>query len=393
MRPVRSFCKAPRAKLRLFHISELCGRRPIASAGGNWILSILGSWKGLIARTIEVIPVNLITGFLGSGKTTLLKGLLNSPELRSAAVLVNELGEVGLDHHLLRRVDETTVLLQSGCLCCTIRSDLRDSIHDLFDRRERGTVPPFDRLIIETTGLADPAPIVATLINDSVIRHHFRLGNIVTVVDAKNGRANLSAFAESRKQVAVADRIVISKTDISAAGETARLRAELETLNGTAAQLDPHQEHVSPSDLIARDVHDPTGKASEVHRWFAAAHEQKSEDGHGSGPSRHESEIMASCISVEEPLDWPAFAVWLTMLLNRHGQDILRVKGMLNIAGVPTPVIIHGVQHTIHPPSHLEAWPEGAARTCIIFITRGISRQRLQESLDVFLRLATRNSS
>jgi G3E family GTPase len=340
-----------------------------------------------------VIPVNLITGFLGSGKTTLLKGLLNSPELGNAAVLVNELGEVGLDHHLLRRIDETTVLLQSGCLCCTIRSDLRDAIHDLFDRRERGAVPPFDRLIIETTGLADPAPIVATLINDPVIRHHFRIGNIVTVVDAKNGRSNLSAFTESRKQVAVADRIVISKTDISSAGEIARLRAELATLNRTAAQIDPHEEPISPRDLIAQDVYDPLGKAGEVRRWLAAEGEQQGDNEHEHGPSRHDREIVASCISVEEPLDWPAFAVWLTMLLNRHGQDILRVKGLLNIAGVATPVVIHGVQHTIHPPSHLEGWPEDSPRTRIIFITRGISRRRLQESLDAFLRLSSQHRS
>jgi G3E family GTPase len=340
-----------------------------------------------------MIPVNLITGFLGSGKTTLLKGLLDSPKLGNAAVLVNELGEVGLDHHLLRRIDETTVLLQSGCLCCTIRSDLRDSIHDLFERIERGTVPPFDRLIIETTGLADPAPILATLINDPVIRHHFRVGNIVTVVDAKNGHSNLSTFAESRKQVAVADRIVISKTDISTADEVVRLRAELKALNPTAAQIDPHEESLSPRDLIAHDVYDPTGKAGEVRRWLVAEGEQKSDDEQEHRPSRHDREILASCISVEEPLEWPVFAVWLTMLLNRHGQEILRVKGMLNIVGVTTPVVIHGVQHTIHPPSHLEAWPDGLARTRIIFVTRSISRQKLQESLDAFIRLSSRHQS
>jgi G3E family GTPase len=335
-----------------------------------------------------VITVNVITGFLGSGKTTLLKGLLKSQDLRDAAVLVNELGEVGLDHHLLESVDETTVLLQNGCLCCTIRSDLRDSIQDLFDRRERGIIPRFDRIIIETTGLADPAPIVATLINDPVIRHHFRLGNIVTVVDARNGLSNLSAFYESRKQVAVADRIVISKTDICSAEQVARLRSELEKLNRTAAQFDPLQQTLSPRDLIASDLQDPIAKAGEVQRWLAAGEwGQYDDESNSHAPSHHDTEIVASCISVNEPLDWPAFAVWLTMLLNRHGQDILRVKGLLNIAGAGTPVVIHGVQHTIHPPAHLETWPDDTPRTRIIFIARGISRQRLQASLEAFLRL------
>jgi len=201
-----------------------------------------------------LVPVNLITGFLGSGKTTLLQRLLASPQLGRAAVLVNEFGEIGLDHHLLQRVDEAMVLLKSGCVCCTIRGDLRDSIRDLYDRRERGMVPQFDRLVIETTGLADPAPIVATLMADPIIRHHFRLGNIVTVVDAKNGRANLRAYEESRKQAAVADRIVISKTDITGAGEVERLRAALRRLNRTAIQLDAAREPLSAPALMTGDV-------------------------------------------------------------------------------------------------------------------------------------------
>ncbi len=188
----------------------------------------------MTTRGHDLIPVNLITGFLGSGKTTLLQRLLEDPGLGTAAVLINEFGEVGIDHHLIQRVDEATVLLKSGCLCCTIRGDLRDAIRDLYDRRERGEVPSFDRLVIETTGLADPAPIVATLTADPVICHHFRLGNIITVVDAKNGSSNLASFQESRRQVAVADRLVVSKTDITAATEVVRLRAELNRLNGAA---------------------------------------------------------------------------------------------------------------------------------------------------------------
>ena len=339
-----------------------------------------------------MLPVNLITGFLGSGKTTLLKGLLASPELGNSAVLVNEFGEVGLDHHLLERLDDATVLLQSGCLCCTIRGDLSDAIRDLYDRRERGIVPPFDRLVIETTGLADPAPIVATLMNDPIIRHHFRLSNIVTVVDAKNGHSTLRDYEESRKQVAVADRIVISKTDIASPKDVARLEAQLLRLNGTAIRLEAARGPLSATDLMASDVYDPMGKSEEVRRWLAAEEHrlQEEEPAHDHDVNRHGMDIVASCLTLDEPLAWPAFAIWLTMLLNRHGQDILRLKGLLNIAGVATPVVIHGVQHTIHAPSHLDAWPDGLARTQIVLITRGLERANLQASLEAFNRAATR---
>jgi G3E family GTPase len=340
-----------------------------------------------------VIPVNLITGFLGSGKTTLLQRLLASPDLGNSAILVNEFGEVGLDHHLLQRVDEAMVLLKSGCLCCTIRGDLRDSIRDLYDRRERGTVPAFDRLIIETTGLADPAPIVATLMADPVIRHHFRLGNIVTVVDARNGRSNLATYEESYKQVAVADRIVISKTDITKADEVDRLRIELRTLNRTAVQLDAQRNVLSAAALISSDLYDPDTKSDEVRRWLAEE-QQVPDENHGDAGrhphdvNRHGEDIAAFSVSLDSPLDWSAFALWLTMLLNRYGQDILRLKGLLHIAGVSTPVVIHGVQHTIHPPTHLDAWPEGIARTRLVLIAKGLVRARLQESLEAFNRLA-----
>jgi G3E family GTPase len=339
-----------------------------------------------------VIPVNLITGFLGSGKTTLLQQLLASPELGNTAVLVNEFGEVGLDHHLLQRIDEAMVLLKSGCVCCTIRGDLRDSIRDLYDRRERGSVPAFDRLVIETTGLADPAPIVATLMADPVIRHHFRLGNIVTVVDAKNGRSNLATYEESYKQVAVADRIVVSKTDITKADEVDRLRTELRRLNRTAVQLDAKRDCLSASALISSDLYDPAAKSDEVRRWLAEEQQMPDENQDDGGRHHHDvnrhGEITAFCVSLNRPLDWSAFALWLTMLLNRHGQDILRLKGLLDIAGVSTPVVIHGVQHTVHPPTHLDAWPEGGARTRLIFIAKGLVPACLQESLEAFNRLA-----
>jgi len=342
-----------------------------------------------------LIPVNLITGFLGSGKTTLLQRLLQSPELGTTAVLINEFGEVGLDHYLLQRVDEATVLLESGCVCCTIRGDLRDSIRDLYDRRERGLVPSFERLVIETTGLADPAPIVTTLTADPVLCHHFRIGNIVTVVDAVNGLSNLASFEESRRQAAVADRLVISKCDIADAPEINRLRASLRQLNPIAALLDAGQDSVSAARLLTGDIDDPVAKGEEARRWLAeeehlpAGHDRDDDHRHTHEISRHGDDIHAFSLRLDEPLQWSAFAVWMTMLLNRHGQAILRIKGLLHVAGVPTPVVIHGVQHTIHPPTHLAAWPDGAPQTRLIVIAKGVDRARVETSLAAFNRLAT----
>lgn len=344
--------------------------------------------------TGALIPVNLITGFLGSGKTTLLQRVLRSPVLGTTAVLINEFGEVGLDHYLLQRLDEATVLLKSGCVCCTIRGDLRDSIRDLYERRERGLVPAFERLVIETTGLADPVPIVATLTADPVLCHHFRLGNVVTVVDAVNGLSNLANFEESRRQVAIADRLVISKRDIADAGEIDRLHARLRRLNPTAALLDEAGDPVSAGHLLAGDISDPLTKSEEARRWLAeeeqaiAGHDHPGGHHHGQDVTRHGDDIVTFSVRLDEPVHWAAFAVWLTMLINRHGQAILRVKGLLHIAGVPTPVVIQGVQHIIHPPTHLAAWPEGVPRTCLIVIAKGLDGARVEASLAAFNRLA-----
>jgi G3E family GTPase len=342
-----------------------------------------------------LIPVNLITGFLGSGKTTLLQRALRSPELGTTAVLINEFGEVGLDHYLLERVDEATVLLESGCICCTIRGDLRDSIRELYDRRERGLVPPFERLIVETTGLADPAPIVATVTADPVLCHHFRIGNIVTVVDAVNGLSNLASFEESRRQAAIADRLVISKCEIADAGAIDRLRSSLRRLNPTAVQLAAAPDPDSASRLLTGHIDDPLAKSAEARRWSAeaenllAAHDHGKDHRHSHDVNRHGDDIFAFSVRLDEPLQWSAFAVWLTMLLNRHGRAILRIKGLLHVAGVPTPVVIHGVQHTIHQPTHLAAWPDGTPQTRLIVIAKGVDRARVEGSLAAFNRLPT----
>jgi G3E family GTPase len=341
-----------------------------------------------VAAYETLIPVNVITGFLGSGKTTLLNRLLRSPQLARTAVLVNEFGEVGLDHLLLETLDAETVILQSGCVCCTIRGDLADAIRKLFSRRERGVVPRFDRLAIETTGLADPAPIISTLLAEPVIRHHFRLGNVVVTVDAVNGPLHLAQNPESVKQVAVADRIVLTKTDLADAALAGELKAALVRLNPSAPILEAVSDPLAPDDLMAADVYDPARRSVEVRRWLdeeahrAAAHGPR----HGHDPNRHDRDIRAFCLTFERPLDWTLFGIWLTMLLHAHGERVLRVKGILNVLGLATPVVIHGVQHVVHPPSHLEAWPSGERRSRIVFIVRGLEPQAIERSLAAFSR-------
>jgi G3E family GTPase len=334
------------------------------------------------------IPVNVITGFLGSGKTTLLQRLLVSPGLADTAVLVNEFGEVGLDHHLLRHLDEEIVLLQSGCVCCTIRGDLSTAIRDLYGRRERGEILAFRRLVIETTGLADPVPILSTVMAEPVLRHHFRLGNVVATVDAVNGLRHLECQEESAKQAAVADRIVITKTDIASPSEIAELRRRLARLNPAAPTLQtaPHLR-LDPDLLLTRDLYDLDSRAEEVRRWLAIENERANSslpDHRHIDVNRHDAGIQAFCLRFERPLDWTSFGIWLTMLLHCHGNNVLRVKGMLNVAANPGPVVIHGVQHLVHPPDHLPEWPDGDHSSRIVFIVKGLFRDMIERSLAAF---------
>jgi G3E family GTPase len=330
------------------------------------------------------IPVNIITGFLGSGKTTLLQRLLASPRLSNTAVLINEFGEVGLDHLLLRRIDGETMVLESGCVCCTIRDDLGAAVRDLYSKRTRGDVPAFDRIVIETTGLADPAPIIFTMMADPVLKYHVRLGNVVTTVDAVNAPLHLAANPESVKQVAVADRLVLTKTDLCDQADVAAVRAALRDINPAAALYDTSQTF-DPVELIASDLHDPDRKAAEVAHWLE-------HEGAPTNASRHDHDIYSFCLTFDEPLDWTAFGLWLSMLLHAHGERVLRVKGLLNVADLAAPVVIHGVQHLVHPPVHLDAWPSDDRRSRIVFIVRGLERGAIERSLAAFNGMADRPS-
>ncbi len=323
-------------------------------------------------------PVNLLTGFLGSGKTTLLARLLADPALSRTAVLINEFGAVGLDHHLVDRIDDAMVLLRSGCVCCTVRGELSQAIRDLLSRRERGLLPAFDRIVIESTGLADPFPVLSTLKADPVLRHHVRPGSVVTTVDAVNGLSQLAHHPESLRQATAADHIVLTKTDLAPAATVEALRDRLATLN-PAATLHDAGNAPGPERLFRADSGAAERAGTAGIFWAEAV---GGPDGTG-----HLSRIRSFAIVVDEPVDWTAFGLWLTMLLNRHGDRVLRVKGILALTGEERPVAVHGVQHLVHTPVHMSGWPDADRRSRLVFIVDGLDPALIRRSFETFNRL------
>jgi G3E family GTPase len=334
-----------------------------------------------------MIPVSVLTGFLGSGKTTLLAHLLRHPDFSRTAVVINEFGEVGLDHELVEASDESFIQLQTGCLCCTIRGDLVRTLEELLRRRDAGMVPPFERVVIETSGLADPAPILHALMTDAAIASHLALAGVVATVDAVNGAGTLDRQPESVKQAAVADRLVLTKTDLAEAAPDALL-ARLTALNAAAPVLRAAHGRIDPARLFDAGLYDPTGKAPDVARWLAAeAHAHPHHHGHHAhDPNRHDAHISTFCLIREKPIRAVALALFLETLAEHRGADLLRVKGILNIAESPDrPAVIHGVQHVFHPPAWLDRWPSEDRRSRLVFITRDIPRawiELLLEALD-----------
>jgi G3E family GTPase len=336
----------------------------------------------------EATPVTVVTGFLGAGKTTLLNHLLRQPELARTAVLVNEFGDIGLDHLLVEKLDDTTVLLNAGCLCCTVRGDLARVLREMLPRARRDEI---SRIVIETTGLADPVPILATLMTDPVAASAYRLDGIVTVVDAVNGAAHLDTQQEAVRQVAVADRIILSKTDLVDPGPgagPALLRDRLRALNPGAPVAEVTHGAVDPAFILHAGLFDPAAKQPDVAGWLnAAAFEAAAghHHHHRHDPNRHDARIAAFCVTLQEPLAWQGLAMWLETLVAARGESLLRVKGILNLRGEDRPVAIHAVRHLMHRPVKLAAWPEGDPRTSrIVFITRDLPRAVIEDGLRAF---------
>ncbi|MBN9513275.1 MAG: GTP-binding protein [Alphaproteobacteria bacterium] len=336
-------------------------------------------------KSAERLPVALITGFLGSGKTTLLNRVLGDSRMARSLVLVNEFGEVGLDHLFMEQVGGDMVLLQSGCVCCTIQGDLDRTLRDIAKRRAAAETPPFDRVLLETTGLADPAPILQLLLNHPMISHDYRLDGVVTTVDAVNGAQQLDEHAEAVKQAAVADRLLISKTDLADIAASARLRARLEELNPGAALYEIVQGDIDPALLFDSGPFDPAGKGDKVLAWLNAeahghGHQHDGHEHHHHDRSRHNEHIGSFCLTFEEPLDWDFFNRWLMAVRASWGDQLLRVKGVLNIAGESQPLVIHGMHRTFHPPTLLARWPDADHRSRLVFITRDLDRASVEES-------------
>ncbi len=328
----------------------------------------------------ETTPVTVLTGFLGAGKTTLLNHLLRQPAMARTAVLVNEFGEIGLDHLLVEKLDDSTVLLNAGCLCCTVRGDLARVLRELLPRARRDEI---SRIIIETTGLADPVPILTTLMTDPVAAAAYRLDGIVTVIDAVNGMAHLDGHAEAARQAAVADRIVITKTDLA---DAAPLCDRLRALNPGARITQARHGVLDPAAVLHAGLFDPARKDPDVRGWLDAAafadtlntHHHH----HHHDPNRHDARICAFCLTFEDPLDATVLAAWLERLVAAHGEHLLRVKGILNLRGHDRPAAIHVVRHLIHPPALLSAWPAGDPRTSrLVFITHDLPRDAVEASL------------
>ena len=341
--------------------------------------------RSQVSTYSDFIPVNVLTGALGSGKTTLLKALLRAPRLTGTMVLVNELGEVGIDHHLVEHASESTLLLENGCLCCAMRDDLKTALKTLHSRRDRGEIPRYERVVVETTGIADPVPIAYTLLAEPVLQHHYRLGNVVTVVDAVNIPAQLDRFTESVKQVALADRLVVSKLDLAGPGAMEGLRPRLTALNPAAPIMAADSPGLDPVDLLITDIHDRQSKSREVERWMRSTRGAAATHG---GHDSHPAAVTACCFTFDSALDWTAFGVWMSMLLHRHGDRVLRMKGLLNVAGVPGPVLINGVQHLVHPPAHLDRWPDEDRRSRVVVISNGLGREEIERSLHAFNAIA-----
>lgn len=338
------------------------------------------------------IPLTLITGFLGSGKTTLLNRLLQDPALADTAVIINEFGEVGLDHLLVEKVDDDLVLLSSGCLCCTLRGDLVTALEKLLRDLDNGRIS-FKRVVLETTGLADPAPILQTAMSHPYLLMRLRLDGVITLVDAVNGKTALDAHPEAVKQAAVADRIVLTKTDLLTTPDLKagreRLEQRLRALNPAAPILDAASGQATPERLLDCGLYQPSGKIPDVSKWlaeeaYAAAHDHGHHHHHD--VNRHDDRVRAFCLTADEPIAASTFELFLELLRSMHGPNLLRMKGIVQIEEAPdTPLVLHGVQHILHPPARLERWPDEDRRSRLVFIVRDIEPRVIRELFDAFL--------
>lgn len=365
----------------------------------------------------RTVPVSILTGFLGAGKTTLLNRLLKHPDLTDTAVIINEFGEVGIDHLLVERSGDGVIELADGCLCCTVRGELVDTLADLMDRMQTGKIRPLKRVVIETTGLADPAPVIQAVIGNPVLSHSFRLDGVITLVDAVNGLSTLAGHPESVKQAAVADRLVLTKAAMADEAALAALKKALLDLNPRAAVIEADDPQKTEPSLLACGLYDPQTKVADVGRWLndearhdAHAHHDHhhdhEHDGHGHDAhgheghggegyfhqhahdvNRHSASIRSYSIVHDRPIDPMALDMFVDLLRSAHGEKLLRMKAIVALSDNPDrPVILHGVQAIFHPPERLAAWPDpDDRRTRMVLITDGLPEAFVRDLFDAFV--------
>jgi G3E family GTPase len=339
--------------------------------------------------TDKRIPVTLLTGFLGAGKTTILNKLLKHPEMAGAAVLINEFGEVGIDHHLVDSVDESMIILDSGCICCSVQGDLVKALKNLAERSSKREIPPVLRVVIETTGLADPVPVISTLTQDRFVAARYQCDGVITVVDATHALQQLDQHKQAVQQAAMADRLLISKCDLASTTNRDALYGRLEALNPGVAKIEVHQGHISPNALFGGGIYSSSGKTTNISAWLgevtsrAADAEHRREEAqpppstHNHG--HHTDGVCSFVINFPEPVPWYNFSVVMGRILQKHGPKILRVKGLMNIAGDCLPRVIHCVQDVAYPPTSLTKWPAQSPfenqQGRLVFITQDLTEE------------------
>ena len=328
---------------------------------------------------ITQIPVTVITGFLGSGKTTLLSSILKKKEMQKTAVIINEFGEIGLDHALIEHTDENIVELQSGCICCTIQGDLNKTLIDLFDKMMNGKVSSFNRILIETTGLANPVPIIHTLMSSIELIRIYSLDGVITVVDSINGEKTLDLHEESLKQLALAEKIILSKTDIVDKDEINSLIYRIKEINPVSQIVFSKFGNIPLEEIFGLGAYDPYKKSADVKKWLAAEKYKDKKHHHHHDVNRHSENIRAFSMMSENPVNMIAFSFFRDMITAALGANLLRMKGIINIEGEERPAVIHGVQHIFHPVQWLETWPDNDRRTKLVFITQNIKKEQIED--------------